>query len=111
MTEMSTNDSNVMVAQSDGTYRTTYDSDQESLSTAVVLALSEVSEVDPADFQLYTYIDPDALDTLFSPINDTDKRHGRVELEALDYRISIHSSGEIVIQPSEPKTINSLDER
>ena len=98
---MSTKDSTVTTAATDKTYRTTYDNDRESLSTAVVLALCAVAQVDPTEFQLYRYIDPDALDALFSPIEDVDERCDSVEWTAFDHRISVHSSGEIVVRPTE----------
>lgn len=85
-------------------YRVTYDSERESVSTAVALAICEVTEVDLADFQLYQYVDPDSLDSLFSPIGNAGRERGRVELFALGHRITITATGEITIRSATPET-------
>lgn len=85
----------------DGAYHVTHDDSRDSLSTTVVLALCEVADVDPSDFQLYRHVDPDALDALFVPAKDVGGERGHVELIVLDYRVTIHGSGEIVIRPFE----------
>ncbi|MDL5363587.1 HalOD1 output domain-containing protein [Halalkalicoccus sp. NIPERK01] len=79
------------------------------MSTTVVLALCDVAGIDPTDFQLYTYVDPESLDALFSPLDDAGDERGRVEIAALGYRISIYSSGEIEIRPTGPETPRTSD--
>lgn len=110
---MSAKDPNTMTSSlrrlEDGTYRVTHDEGQDTLSTTVVLALCAVADVDPADFRLYTYVDPDALDTLFSPLDAAGRERGRVEILALGYRVAIYGSGEIEIRPAEPETSDDSD--
>ncbi|MFB9804926.1 HalOD1 output domain-containing protein [Haladaptatus pallidirubidus] len=52
--------------------------EEEKLSTAVVMALAEVTGNDPAEIgvPLYDVIDPDALDNLFSDKHDGTPRMG-----------------------------------
>ncbi|WP_266075442.1 HalOD1 output domain-containing protein [Haladaptatus caseinilyticus] len=74
--------------------------DDEKLSTAVVMALAEVAGDDPAEMgmPLYDAIDPDALDTLFSDKHDgTPRMGGKVVFDILNYQVTVHSYGQIVI--------------
>lgn len=79
-----------------GTYHATHDESRGALSTTVVMAICEVTNVSPSEFQLYAYVDPDSLDSLFTPSTDADMR---VEIEALGHRIAIRNGGEIAIRP------------
>lgn len=48
-------------------YRVTYDPDQAPPSLAVITAVSKLSGKDPLELEsLYTSVDPDALDALFT---------------------------------------------
>jgi hypothetical protein len=78
------------------------------LSATLVTAISECVGVDPMDFQLYTYLDPDSLDELFGPLRDADDgRRGWVEFHVLGHRAVIYSTGEIEISTQEPTVPDS----
>ncbi|WP_049971561.1 HalOD1 output domain-containing protein [Haladaptatus cibarius] len=75
--------------------------EDEKLSTAVVMALAEMAGDDPAEIgvPLYDAIDPDALDNLFSDKHDGSPRMGgKVVFDILDYRVTVHSYGQIVVK-------------
>jgi hypothetical protein len=72
------------------------------LSTTVVHALADVMGVDVTDtgFALYDSVDPDALDQIFSPRGDESPRApGHVAFTVEGYRVTVYSTGEIVITP------------
>lgn len=73
-----------------------------SLSATLVAAISECAGIDPMDFQLYTYLDPDSLDALFKPPRDGDEKRGWVEFHVLGHRAVIYSTGEIEIDTQDP---------
>lgn len=74
-----------------------------SLSTTVVLAAAEVTGRAPADLPpLNDSIDPDALDSIFSPGLDTTLRtEGYVAFEFVDYDVRVHANGNVVFSPLE----------
>ena len=89
-------------AVSDETYRVKH-TGSGSLSATLVAAISECAGIDPMDFQLYSYLDPDSLDELFGPLRDADDgKHGWVEIHVLGYGVVIYSTGEIEISTQEP---------
>lgn len=95
----------------DGVYRVTHDGEgKEPLSTTVVLALSEAAGIDPAEFQLYTYVDPDSLDALFVPIAEADRECASVEFVAHGHRVTIHGSGEIEVRRLESEATEGTEE-
>lgn len=96
-------DGPTVTAFDETTYRVDHTGPGE-LSTTLVLALAEVAGVDPVDFQLYTYIDPDALDGLFDPLDDEGTPRGRVHLDILDCAVTIHSTGRIEIRVPESES-------
>lgn len=85
----------------DGVYRTTHDEEAGPLSTTVVLAVCEATGADPSEFQLYTYVDPDSLDSLFEPQIGEDRK-SYVEFVTLEHRVTIHGSGEVEVRPIDP---------
>lgn len=95
----------------DGVYRTTHEESEGSVSTTVVLALCEIAEVDPTEFQLYAYVDPESLDTLFASLDDADCGDGRIELRVLEYRISICSCGGVEIRSAKPDSTGCFAKR
>lgn len=89
-------------AESTETYRVRH-TGPGPLSTTLVTAISECVDVDPMDFQLYTYLDPDSLDALFEPLRDADDgRRGWVEFHVLGHGVVIYSTGEIEISTQDP---------
>lgn len=73
-----------------------------NLSTTVVHALADVMGVDVTDggYTLYQSIDPDALDGIFAPtVDGTPRPPGHVAFTVDGYRVTVYSSGRIVITP------------
>ncbi len=95
----------------DGVYRTTHGENEGPVSTTVVLALCEIAEIDPMEFQLYAYVDPESLDTLFASLDDADCGDGRNEIRVLEYRISICSCGGIEIRSAKPDSTGCFAKR
>jgi hypothetical protein len=78
-----------------------------SLTTTLVLALAEVQdvEVQALGFTLYDHVDPDALDSIFTPQPDGSIPEGRrIELTIADHSVTVHGDGHIVVteDPSPP---------
>ncbi|WP_423745886.1 HalOD1 output domain-containing protein (plasmid) [Haladaptatus sp. SPP-AMP-3] len=100
------NDSNdgAVITSSAQTNQYTIYADGEQLSTAVVMALTDITGGDPSDIgvPLYDVIDPDALDNLFSDKHDGSPRTGgKVVFTILDYEVTVQSYGEIVVRELE----------
>lgn len=73
----------------------------EPLSAAVVDAVAEAADVDPANLgtSLYDRIDPDALDNLFSDRhNGMPRGSGHVVFTLLEYEVTVYSDGNVVIR-------------
>lgn len=86
----------------DSTYRVRH-TGPETLSTTLAVAISDCVGIDPMEFQLYTYIDPDSLDALFDPLrNAAEGRRGWIELHVLGHNVLVYSTGEIEITTQEP---------
>ena len=97
------NDGAVMTGTAQSNRYTCY-ADEEQLSTAVVMALADITGGDPGNIgvPLYDVIDPDALDNLFSDKHDGSPRTGgKVVFTILNYEVTVQSYGEIVIQELE----------
>lgn len=76
-----------------------YDS-EEPLSTAVIRAVADAADLEPAELgtPLYDQIDPDALDNLFSDRhNGTPRGNGHVVFTLLDYEVTVYSDGHVVV--------------
>jgi len=72
------------------------------LTTTLAHALSDVSGVDVTDtgFTLYDYIDPDALDQLFTPADDGSQRiNGTLTFTVWSCQVTVYSDGRIAIVP------------
>jgi len=70
-------------------------SDEVPASTAVILALAEAEDVDPAELEavLYERINPDALDALIAGSEDV-----TVELFLAGYHVVVRGTGEIELR-------------
>lgn len=86
-----------------GTYHTWIDDEAyEPVSTALLLAVSAVLEVEAADMApLYESVDPDALNALFGHWRGEKPRggEGTVGFEFERCRVTVSADGEIVIEP------------
>lgn len=68
------------------------------LSMTVVDAVAEGAGEDPSSLPpLYECIDPDALETLFSPRRDTGITSGSASFEFAGHPVEVHASGEVVV--------------
>lgn len=73
----------------------------ETPSTAVIDAVADAADVDPADLgtPLYDVIDPDALDNLFSDRhNGMPRANGHVSFSLLGYDVTVYSGGQVVVR-------------
>ncbi|UPV73335.1 hypothetical protein M0R89_12350 [Halorussus limi] len=78
----------------------TYDRD-EPLSTAVIEAVADAADLEPAELgtPLYDQIDPDALDNLFGDRhNGIPRGSGHVVFTLLDYEVTVYSDGYVVVR-------------
>lgn len=77
------------------------DTDPESVSTVLVLAVATVLETDSEELEaLSTRVDPDALDALFAHWGRHRLDDGETSFRFAGCAISCHASGELVIDPS-----------
>lgn len=83
----------------EGTYYAYHDASMGDLSTTLVLTIAEVADVSPTDFRLYDYVDPEALNALFRPLDDGRTPEGWVKLRVLEHDVTVYSSGRIEIRP------------
>jgi len=76
------------------------DSDAVSLSFAVITAVADREGIDPVDLEppeydtLYSVVNPEALDSLFAPVQDT-RTAGRVEFPFCGYDVVVTSDGDV----------------
>ena len=88
-----------------GTYHVWYDGNScEPVSTAVLLTISSVLEVDPTDLEtLSERIEPDALNALVSHWR-RDKPQvggGSISFPFSECTVTVHANGELVINPAQ----------
>ena len=90
-----------------GVYRTTHDDDRPwSASTTVVLALAEVTGIEPTDMlPLAGTVDPDALDSHVR-YNDNDIA---VSFEFHGYDVTVRGDGLIELEPADGQEVESHD--
>ncbi|MCW8172878.1 HalOD1 output domain-containing protein [Natrialba swarupiae] len=74
------------------------------LSFKVIASVAEREGVDPMEIEppeyesLYSVVNPEALDSLFSPRADgTTRTHGRVEFPFCGYRVVVTSEGDVEV--------------
>lgn len=80
---------------------TDYTYEDAHTSRAVVEAVAQEEDVDPTDLSppLYTAIDPDVLDAIFSN-GHADDRTGHLVFEYLGYEITVRGDGVISVDDS-----------
>ena len=90
-----------VVVGDDGTYRASHDMSEGGLSVTISLALSEVTGEEPEDLfsSFGEFVDPDALDQLFSTHAGKHRKGGPLYLTLADYEVTVFSDGEIHIRP------------
>lgn len=73
----------------------------DRLSTAVIDAVAQAADVEPAELgtSLYDHVDPDALDNIFSDRhNGMPRGSGHVTFGLLDYEVTVYSDGHVVVR-------------
>lgn len=86
-------------SQDSETYRFEYDSDKTSASMAVVAAVSEVTETDPAAMEpLQETIDTDALNRLLLRRDGADGDI-KIRMTVEDYAVTVYSYGVVTVVP------------
>jgi hypothetical protein len=84
-----------------GTYRTSYDPETESLSIRLLETVAAVTGVEPTALDpLDEYIDPDALDAIFEPLQSRAQAHGSLSFDYEGLLVIVHSDGEIELRES-----------
>ena len=83
-------------------YRTRHDMSTDGLTLTICIALAEVTGQKEtaviSDFSQYA--DPDALNRIFRTLPTGDARQpGHVTLTIAGHEVTVHSDGEIVIEP------------
>lgn len=83
------------------TYHTRVDwKSQEPLSTTVISAVAAITGIEPTRLEpLYQRVDPDALDSLFRPREETERTGCSLSFVLAGCEVTVHGRGEIVIQP------------
>jgi hypothetical protein len=85
-----------------GTYEFTIDwGEPESVSIAVIEAIAAIEECDESDLPpLSATIDPDGLDSIFSPrFGGLDRVAGAVSFYYVDYEVQIDATGTVTMTP------------
>ncbi len=84
-----------------GTYHAWYDGTvREPVSTALIEALSAIQGVDPLELDtLASAVEPDALNALLSYWDTETPHDGTVSFTYARHDVTVHSSGELVIEP------------
>lgn len=91
------------------TYHVTHDwAEAASVSSTILEAMAEIEEDHlTGNPPLFDVVDPDALDALFQPTSDDQpRRNGRVPLRFSGRLVSLHASGEIVIEATGARAID-----
>jgi len=83
------------------TYRASFDSNSESVCTAVISTVAAVSETKPMELPpLYSVCDPDALAALVTPtVVGPSNGDIHVSFRFAGYKVTVHDYGVIAVQP------------
>jgi len=93
------NNEDVKYDAESGTYRTFYDPTDENVSIRVLQAVGSIRDVDPTDLEpLDEFVDPDALDSVFTPMQAREGVHGSLSFNYEGLLVLVHSDGEIELR-------------
>jgi len=86
-----------------GTYHIEYDwRDAMPMSMIIVMVVADLEGTDPMELTpLYDSLDPELLDTLFSPRSDGTLAVGEVTFTFEGHHIHVHKHGHISVRPPE----------
>lgn len=83
-----------------GRFRAEYNGDRDSVSLAIVAVVAAAHDRHPTDLApLHSSIDTSALDDLFAPSSETDRR-GSTAFHYEDYAVTVFSEGTIEARPA-----------
>ena len=69
-----------------------------TVSTQILNEVAAIDGTDPVDLPpLFDAIDPDALESVFEPTMNGNRRIGRIEFTYAGYEISVEHDGETVV--------------
>lgn len=95
----SVDDSAIEYDAESGTYRTFYDLDTHTPSLRLLEAVAAIQNADPTDLDpLDDYVDPDALNAIFEPIQSRPEAHGSLSFDYEGLLVLVHSDGEIELR-------------
>lgn len=85
------------------TYRTEFDFVTWTVSDAVITAVAYARECDPLELPpLFRILDPDALDSVFAPLNGgRPLDNASVVFEYADYIVTVNSHGTVELKAAE----------
>ena len=85
------------------TYRTEFNFVSRTVSEAVISAVAHVRECDPLDLPpLFQTIDPDALDSVFAPMNGRSRQNeASIEFEYANYTVTVNCHGTVELHLAE----------
>jgi hypothetical protein len=86
-----------------------FDPSTDSASEELIKAVATLNDADPTELPLLAdFIDPEALDVLFSPLVDGTPRGtgGQVEFTYDAYNVTVDSRGMITLSPHKSKGIS-----
>lgn len=83
------------------TYRASFNSDTDSVCSAILSTVAAVSETPPLELPpLYSACDPDALETLVEPtVHGASSAEIRVSFTFHGYTVTVHNYGIIAVHP------------
>lgn len=82
-----------------GTYRAHYEPGAESVSIRLLEAVAAVTGAEPTELEpLDEYVDPDALNVIFQPIQDRPGAHASLSFHYEGLLVVVHSDGEIELR-------------
>ncbi|MFC3957333.1 HalOD1 output domain-containing protein [Halovivax cerinus] len=75
----------------------------ESITVSIVDAVASLADIEPEHVtRLYERLDPDALESLFSPTNRSgDRNCGHLWIPLDEYGVTVYADGTIVVQALE----------
>ena len=84
--------------------RVEHDWASDDLGTTIFMALDSLSgfEVDASEDILFGQVDPDALGSLFEPVEDAARTEGEVRFPVDSYEVSVGADGTVEIYAGEP---------
>ena len=72
----------------------------EQISETVVSTVAEAKDVDPLELEpLYSVVDPDALNSMFSPSKGSPPTTMELSFSLADCEVTVRGDGEVAVRP------------